>query len=62
MSCEYGDYQKFGQKTYPRTLSCSTTLGFTIDGVVTNLEEDDSSDDATRFATRGDGNGLCVEG
>lgn len=53
MSCEYGDYQKFGQKTYPRTLSCSTTLGFTIDGVVTNLEEDDSSDDATRFAPTG---------
>ena len=48
-SCEYGDYQKFGQKTYPRTLSCSTTLGFTIEGVVTDLTEDDYSDEATRF-------------
>jgi TonB family protein len=50
MSCDYGDYKKFGEKTYPRTLSCSATLGFTIDGVVTDLAEDDSSDDATRFA------------
>lgn len=50
MSCEYGDYQKFGQKTYSRTLSCSNSLGFTIDGTVTDLAEDDSADAPTRFA------------
>jgi len=50
MSCGYSDYQTFGSKMYPRKLSCFNALGFTIDGVVTDVSEDDSTDDATRFA------------
>lgn len=50
MSCEYGDYQKFGDKTYPRALNCSSDLGFAVSGAVTELSEDASPYDATPFA------------
>lgn len=50
MSCDYGDYQKFGEKTYPRELNCSSDLGFTVSGVITELSEDDTAGDPTRFA------------
>ena len=49
MSCDYYDYQKFGSKTYPRKLRCDDSLGFTIDGVVTDLSEDDATVDTTQF-------------
>jgi hypothetical protein len=42
MSCDYGDYEKVGDRTYPRALLCSADMGFTISGAFSILSENDT--------------------
>jgi hypothetical protein len=50
MICYYFDPQSFGGKGFPRKWKCEDDLGLTIDGVVTELREDDAPADPAQFA------------
>ena len=51
LTCDYSDFQNFGEKSYPRKLSCSDKTGLTIEGTVSELSEDPPTGDPARFAS-----------